>query len=322
MKTTLIILFVMCLVLPLGAQQFGQVGTSGAQILKINLDPRASGLGYAATSVVHGAAAVYTNVAGLDRVTTGDVAFSYTPWFAGINIGSVVAAYRLPGIGVVGIQATGFSASEEITTIAQENGTGQTYAIQNTVVGVSFARALTDRLALGVQAKYVSESYYSHTASGIAFDIGSQYDIGMSNACIALTLQNFGPNLSALSGTYSDYSDNNIVKPFNAVPLPVTFRASFSLEPLVSDFYRLRVIADLVHPNDNLEHYTLGGELWLADIAALRGGAMFNYDDESFALGLGLRGDKILGQRVRIDYSFEKFSILPNIHKIAVGFGF
>jgi hypothetical protein len=320
MKTTLIILMLMCLVLPLGAQQFGQVGTSGAQLLKINMDPRASGLGYAATTVAEGASAVYTNVAGLEKVTTGDVSFAYTPWFAGINIGSVAAAWRIPEVGVIGIQATGFSTTEEITTIDQENGTGQTYSIRDVVVGLSFARALTDRLALGFQAKYISESYYAHTASGIAFDIGSQYNLGFSGARIALTLQNFGPNFGALSGTYGDYSDNNIQKSYNAVPLPVTFRASFSMEPLVGESYRLRVIGDLVHPNDNIEHYNLGGELWLMDAIAIRGGALINYDNESFALGIGLRGDEILGQRVRIDYSFEKFSVLPNVHKIAVGF--
>ena len=322
MKTTIVMLLLMCLVLPLGAQQFGQVGTSGAQLLKINMDPRASGLGYAATTVAEGAAAVYTNVAGLEKVATGDVAFSYTPWFAGINIGSVAAAYRIPDVGVIGIQATGFSTTEEITTIEQENGTGQTYSIKNTVVGVSFARALTDRLAMGIQAKYVYESYYGHSTGGIAFDIGSNYNLGFSGARIALTLQNFGPNLGALSGNYSDYSDNNIQKSFNAVPLPVTFRASFTLEPLVGESYRLRIITDLVHPNDNIEHYNIGGELWLMDAIAIRGGVKINYDNENAAVGIGLRGDELLGERVRIDYSFEKFSVLSSIHKIAVAFGF
>ena len=85
------------------------IGSSGAQLFKINFDPRASGLGNAATSIVNNAAAVYTNVAGLEGVQKGDIAFTYTPWFAGINMVSIVAAYRLEKIGVIGVQATGFS---------------------------------------------------------------------------------------------------------------------------------------------------------------------------------------------------------------------
>ncbi len=37
------IILLLLVTVPLAAQQFGQVGTSGAQILKISFDPRAFG---------------------------------------------------------------------------------------------------------------------------------------------------------------------------------------------------------------------------------------------------------------------------------------
>jgi len=317
-----IVLLLIVIALPLCAQEFGQVGTSGAQLFKINFDPRASALGYAAASVVDNASAVYTNVAGLERISTTDLAFAYVPWFADIRMMSVAAAYRLSNIGVVGLQATGFSAEEEVTTVEQENGTGQMYSIKNYVFGLSFARLITDRLAIGLQAKYIYESYYDHSTGGFGFDIGSNYDLGFSRARLALALQNFGPDLDPLSGNYLDYSDSNVEKAFSRVPLPVTFRASFTIEPIVSEKYRFRLIADLVHPNDNTEHYNVGGELELMEMVALRGGLKLNYDDETFAAGIGLKGEKLLGQNIRIDYSYEKFTILPSVHKVAVGFGF
>ncbi|MFH0992416.1 MAG: PorV/PorQ family protein [bacterium] len=317
-----IILLTLLCTMPLCAQQFGQVGTSGAQLFKINFDPRASALGYAAASVVNNAAALYTNVAGLESIAKADVAFSYTPWFADITMGSFVAAYRIQDIGVVGFQVCGFSTDEEITTVDQENGTGVRYNIQNTVVGLSFTRRIMDKLAIGIQGKYIRESYYDHTTSGIAFDIGSNYDLGMMGSRLALTLQNFGPDLDALQGTFRDYSDSNLEKGLNGAPLPVTFRASFTMEPIIEESYRVRFIADLVHPNDNIEHYNIGCEALLLDFLALRGGVKLNYDDESFALGIGVNGGQFLGQNLRFDYSYEKFTILPSIQKFSVGFSF
>jgi hypothetical protein len=317
-----LILFILLAIAPLAAQQFGQVGTSGAQLLKINFDPRASALGNAAASVVNNASALSTNVAGIEGIQKADIAFTYVPWFAGIDMVSFAAAYRLQDIGVVGVQFTGFSAQEEITTIESENGTGQNYSIQNTIMGVSFARHITDKLVMGFQAKLTRESYYDHSTSGLAFDIGSSYDLGFMGSRLALTLQNFGADLEPLEGNYNDYSDNNLQKGFARVPLPVTFRASFTMEPIVSDAYRIRFIADLIHPNDNIEHYCLGSEVLLYDFLAVRGGLKMNYDNESFAAGIGFRGDKFLGQNVRFDYSFEKYKILPSVQKLSIGISF
>ena len=316
------IILLLLVAVPLAAQQFGQVGTSGAQLFKINFDPRASGLGNAATSIVNNASAVYTNVAGLEGVQKGDLAFTYIPWFAGINMVSIAGAYRLENIGVIGVQATGFSTQEEITTIEMENGTGQTYSIQNVILGVSFARHITEKLVIGAQAKYIRESYFDHSTSGLAFDLGSNYDLGFLGAHLAMSLQNFGPDLDPLAGSYADYSDNNNEKGFLRTPLPVTFRASFTLEPVVADAYRVRVIADLIHPNDNIEHYCLGSEVLLYNLIALRGGLKLNYDDEMFAFGVGIKGSQFLGQDVRFDYSYEQFKTLPSIQKLSLGIGF
>lgn len=305
---------------PILAQEFGQVGTSGAQFLKINFDPRSSGLGYASTSVVNGAPALYTNVAGLEGLRTVDVAFAYVPWFADIKMASLAMGYRLADIGVIGIQISGFSTEEEVTTIEMENGTGEMYSIKNYSLGLSFARHITDKLSAGIQAKFILESYYDHSTSGIAFDVGTNYDLGFSGSRLGLSLQNFGPDLPELSGNYQDYSDNDSLKTFNHTPLPVTFRASFTIEPIVTELYSVRVIVDLVHPNDNTEHYNVGSEITIMNSIALRGGLKLNYDNESFALGVGIDGAKLLGQNLRLDYSYEHFTILPSVQKISLGF--
>lgn len=318
MKKTFVLLLI--LAWPLCAQEFGQVGTAGAQFLKVNFDPRASALGYAAASVVSGAAAVYTNVAGIENINSLDVAFGYAPWFADIKMMSFAGALRLKDVGVIGVQASGFSTEEEVTTIEMENGTGEMYSIKNLCFGLSFARHITDRLIIGVQGKLINESYYNHSTTGVAADIGTIYDLGFLGSCLALSLQNFGPDLSPLSGSYADYSEGDSVKLFNGAPLPVTFRVSFSIDAISSDNIHIALIADLVHPNDNIEHYNLGTEIKMMGFLAIRGGLKFHYDDESFALGVGFDGSRLAGSNLRLDYSFEKFKILPSIQKISIGF--
>jgi hypothetical protein len=315
-KSILLILFA---ILPLQAGDFGQVGTAGAQFLKINFDPRASALGYAAASVVSGASAVYTNVAGIEDINSLDVSFGYTPWFADIKMMSFAGAYRWQDIGVIGIQASGFNTQEEVTTIERENGTGEMYSIQNLCFGISFARHITDRLIVGIQGKVINESYYEHSTTGFAGDVGTMYNLGFSGSCLALSLQNFGPDLSPLSGSYRDYSQGDSLKSFNGAPLPVTFRASFSIVPFANETFNIRLIADLVHPNDNVEHYNIGTEIKMLGFLSIRGGLKLNYDDETFAVGMGFDGSKFVGN-FHLDYSFEKFNILPSIQKISVGF--
>ena len=61
-------------------------------------------------------------------------------------------------------------------------------------------------------------------------------------------------------------------------------------------------------------------EVIVLDAIALRGGLKLNYDDETFAVGVGLDGTRILGQGLRIDYSYEKFKILSSVQKISIGF--
>lgn len=75
----------------------------------------------------------------------------------------------------------------------------------------------------------------------------------------------------------------------------MTFRASFTIEPIVVEAYRVRLIADLIYPNDNVEHYSLGSEILLYDLIAMRGGLKMNYDDETFAVGVGIKGGQFLG---------------------------
>jgi len=302
------------------AKDFGQVATSGAQLLKINFDPRASALGYAAASMVNNASAVYTNIAGTGFVQNADVAFTYLPYFADLKLMSAAGAYNVEGIGVFSLHIAGFTSDEEITTIEQENGTGERYSISNLTVGVGFSRYVMENLIVGFQAKLYSESYYGHSAHAFAFDIGTNYALGFANSKLALVLQNFGPNVRPLSGSYVDYSDNFNQKNYNDAPLPVTFRASFTAEPFVGETYRVRFNADLVHPNDNIEHYNFGAEILLMDVVALRGGVKLNYDDETFAAGIGIDGTKLLGSGLRIDYSYENFKILPSVQKLSLGF--
>lgn len=89
-----------------------------------------------------------------------------------------------------------FNTNEmEITTELEPNGTGRFFDAGDMAIGVSFARYLTDRFSVGVTAKYVYQQIWNETASGLAFDIGTQYKLDFQNLVIAMSMSNFGGDL-------------------------------------------------------------------------------------------------------------------------------
>ncbi|RMD94844.1 MAG: hypothetical protein D6813_01465, partial [Calditrichaeota bacterium] len=61
----------------------------------------------------------------------------------------------------------------------------------------------------------------------------------------------------------------------------------------------------------------VGVEYSYLDILFLRGGYKFNFDEESWALGLGVRF-----KGMRLDYSYSDFGDYFNpVHRFTVGFG-
>ena len=83
----------------------------------------------------------------------------------------------------------------------------------------------------------------------------------------------------------------------------------------------LTLVLEATHPSDGPEKVNTGAEYWFNKILALRAGYRFNYDEESFTFGAGVKYGfgNVAG---RVDYAFADFGLLEQVHMFILGIDF
>lgn len=302
--------------------QFAPVGTAGAQFLQIALGARPVGLGAAFTAMADDALSIYWNPAGLVRVEGHDLLTNYVPYFEGISYQSIAYAHNFGTfMGVIGLHLSLLSTGKmEVTTVYEQEGTGEFFSAQDMAGGISYARWLTDRFSIGGNIKFLRERYWTYTASGWALDIGTIYQTEFRSLRLGMCILNFGPELK-FTGKYIDYSEEKQEKEFKPYALPMTFKVGIAMDIVKDASHHIVGAFDGVHTNDNIEAFNLGIEYWYTDILALRAGYRINYDEGGLTTGLGFR--YALGTAVaKLDYAFDDMGRLGIVHRVSFGLGF
>ena len=311
-STVKTVLVVLLLTSTLVAQN-ANLGTAGAQFLKIPIGARSAALGGAVTGMSMDATALFWNPAGIIHDYTHALHVSRIPWMTFFDINALAYTLNLKEQGAMGfyIRALGMEKME-ITTEYEPDGTGEYFDSQDLEIGVSYARKLIEQFSFGVTTKYISQRIWNETASGFAFDFGTHYNIEFQNASIAMSLRNFGPDLK-MDGpdllVFYDGSDEypNRLIPSNknteAYPLPLIFQFGIGMDLLKTQFFHSRLALDAIHYNDNDEQFLIGLESTIAQRFILRGGYRFNETEKQPSLGVGLhqRIDKMV---IKLDYAF------------------
>jgi len=315
-----------------------KVGSTSMQFLKVMPCARATAMGEAYSVWASGAEALFWNPSGLALAEKQEVSLTYIDWIFDARQGALSYAVPLGEVGAIGLQLqyVDFGEFEETSTAAPyiknpdaPGMTGRTFRPFSYLIGVSYARSLTDKFSVGVSAKYAHESLFDgHTvtamvsqgvyesvkswANGLMFDLGVRYNTGFRSIQIAATVQNFGANVE-----YAKESS----------PVPLLFRFGIAANViggnalLVSseEDNRVSVAFDLFQPNDYAQQEHLGVEYEFAGTLALRAGYKFNYDYEGLTLGGGLQ--HTLGSvRLSLDYSYGSIgTYLGNVQRISLG---
>jgi hypothetical protein len=305
------------------------LGTSGAKFLQIPVGARAMGMGGAIVGLADDASSAFWNPAGLVHVQNTAAHFSYLRWFGSFDLNAISVVQNFGDFGTLSVNMISLAMDRmEITTETSPNGTGLYFDAQDLAFGLSYSRFLTTDFSVGVTAKYVYQRIWNETAEGIAFDVGTQYRLAFNNLTIAMSMNNFGSDLQF------DGPDMNINYARNenfpisrlaparleteAYPLPLHFQVGLGMDLYQSEFIKARGAIDAAHPSDNNERINVGGEIGFFDRLFVRGGYRFNYDDESLALGGGVR-IPFAGSDVLFDYALTVYDILPDVHRISVG---
>ena len=299
-----------------------RVGQSGWQFLKINGDARQAAIGGAFGALGGGDAnAVFGNPAGLAYVEGVDVAFNRSEWVADIGHSSVSVAKDVGTLGVVGLSVASLNygdMAETINSPIQGEGrteavvTGNTFGASDLAAGVSYARQITDRLAIGGSARYIREQIADVSMSNWSLDVGTNFYTGFRSLRLAFAARNFGPDSRFLD--YSEELQSEAVD----VRMPVEFRFGTAMDFFEGSDNVLTLSTTAYQPNDGRPKVDAGAEYVYADLLALRGGYRFNYDEQNFTFGAGLNYtvDDYAG---RVDYAYRGFGGLGQAHTFTVG---
>lgn len=315
-----------------------KVGSTSMQFLKVMPCARATALGEAYTVWATGAEALFWNPAGLASTDHMELSTTYINWLFDSQQGAFSYALSMGSFGALGVQIqyVDFGEFEETTNerpfISNPDApglTGRTFNPFSYLVGVSYARYMTDRFSVGLSIKYAHESLFNGEkvtaqvrqgvfeevetwANGLLFDFGIRYNTGYRSIYVGSAVQNFGADVK-----YAQESN----------PVPLLFRFGVGADLIGpqgvfvtrSNNNRLAVAYDIFHPNDYAQQMHVGMEYEFAGIFALRGGYKFNYDFDGLTLGAGFK-HAVAGLGLSADYSYgDMGTYLGNVQRFSLG---
>ncbi len=332
MRRLVCIMLVLALATPAWAES-SKLGAAGAQFLKIGVGSKYQGMADAGVATAGDAYAAYWNPAGLVEVENWSLAFTNVNWLLDIDLNYFAAARSFEDVGVFAVSATVLSTGEqEITTVDQQDGTGQYYSASSYAIGLTFARQLTHRFAFGVSAKFIGEELGDVDSRGMALDFGTLLYTGFNSLRIGMSITNMGSDLkftgSGLKISYIDDDDQYRTAAtegeLSSTPydLPMTLRLGMAYDWEFDEQSMLTLATELIDPSDGSQKAVVGAELGFREHFFLRGGYKFRYDEQTLALGGGLIAPVGSESQIVIDYAWQDFGRLESTQRFSIGFTF
>jgi hypothetical protein len=153
---------------------------------------------------------------------------------------------------------------------------------RNLSTGISLGYKLNPNLAIGVTGKFLFEKIYVDEASGLGFDIGTNY--AKDNYSLAFAVSNLG-------------SINSLKDQSSKLPALVRFGGSYIIS---QDLFKFNIGLDGFKVLDGGKfHVHAGGEAGYKDIFFLRLGYQTDYENKGLTTGVGFKY-----KALNIDYAF------------------
>jgi len=317
----------------ISAQQVDYSGTSAANFLKIGVGSRPMAMGDAAIASINSAEALYWNVAALTRIDEEfSLAVSSMEWLVESRNSYVAASYKFDDMGTFGIdlQYLDYGKIEE-TTVYDQDGTGRFLSASDMVIGLGYARQLTDRFSFGIKIKYINETIADASGDAFAVDLGAVFLTSFfdNKLRLAASLSNFGTKIKFkgrdLSVTYNipdNPGNKQIPAELSTIEwdIPLLLRFGISNYFIDNEDVSLLVAYDILDSRDYEIRHNLGTEIGLYKMVYLRGGYKFNYDEVKYTIGMGLDFKNIIDYKLKLDYVFLDFGDFRSLNQFSLLF--
>jgi hypothetical protein len=315
-----------------------RIGTAAGVQVQIPVGARDMAMGGANMALTSGVDAIYWNPAGMSRMENSAAAqFSYMNVFSDIGVNYLGIAYNDEDFGAVGFSIKSLSIGDiSWTTYEDMDGaSGRTFNPTFVTVGLSYARALTENVFVGLTAKLVTESVPRAAASAFAFDVGLQYDRlgGIDGVSFGVAIRNIGSSLryagSGLGQNYQNETGQEYFLNTEAAnnQLPTSFEFGVAYQANVAEDQNLTV--PLLFQSNNFENdaVKVGLEYSFQNMLFARGGYNYAVNSESenqlytFTLGAGIHYP-VGGVDLTFDYAYRdsQYFDANNIFTLNIGF--
>lgn len=317
-----------------------RTGTSGASELLVPIGARDIAMGGAAVASARGVDALFWNPAGTAFVrSSAEFYFSHMSYIADIGMDYGAVSASMEGFGVVSLSLKAFSIGEiPVTTTLHPDGNGQMFTPQYFTVGLSYARKLSERVAIGLTTNLVSERLGDVSATGLAFNVGVMYEnlANIDGLHIGVAVSNIGPQMKFDgSGLLTQATVTEQHRPpqyykIQAAPfeLPSSIEFGVAYQKTLGGPNSIVLSTAFQSNNFSDDEYRAGAEYAYEDFLYLRGGyvaAQKTSSDREFlygpSFGAGIR--YAMGTTdMTFDYAYRAVKIFSANHVFSIKLGF
>jgi len=172
-------------------------GQAGATQLLIPVGASVIASSEANGATVSGVDAMYLNPAGIASMKSGFQGSASTmSYIADIDISFAAVVANFGKSGTFGLSVKSMDFGDiPVTTANNTEGTGEMFSPNFQVITASYAKSFADRVRFGTSLKFVSEQIINTSASGMAIDMGVQYEFATLPLALGVTLSNLGERM-------------------------------------------------------------------------------------------------------------------------------
>jgi len=332
MKKTMIFTLACVLLLNIGAvysTENQKIAQTGFQFLSVMSDAKAVAMGGAVNSIEMQSGALFSNPATMAHMSEKiSLSFSRNQWIADIDHNQVSLALNLMNgqIGVFGLSFQNVDYGDFIGTQVADIEAGYIrtgiFSPSAMVMGLGYAKGITDRFAVGGQAKMAyqdlgpasvpmedipdSTKKIDNDLSVWAYDFGTLFKTGWKSLAFGMSVRNFSREVEFSTEGFQ-------------LPLVFTIGASMDLMDLVeweTDFDQsLYLSIDATHYRSHPEQLLVGLDYRLMNLLSLRAGFATSSDEEDLSFGAGVSQFGF-----QLDYAYTPFGVFGNVQRVTARF--